>query len=221
MDGPKVFADITFIVNFTMDFIILWATAKISGVKPVYSRIGLAAALGGIYAVGYLFPELHKWYTLYMKVFFSCVMVIIGLWPSNWTDFKKIFLYFYGINFMVAGASIAASYLFSADNAQVKFSYFWLLGGIFCALGIGIYGEKYLVQRVIPHLLNYHVELRFDQMKCNGKGLLDTGNRLRDPLTNKPVIVAEYNLIRSCLPEDFVTAIESNAEDFMVMAEDD
>jgi len=193
-----------------MDFFILWATAKLSGVKIVYFRLIIAAALGGIYAVGFLLTDMQQWYSLPMKIIFSCLMIIFALWPRNWAEFQKTFLYFYGINFMAAGATIAFSYLLKSNNYLVSLPYFWLLGGVFCVLAIGIYGEKYLTQRIIPRLLNFDVQLWFDSSSCHGKGFLDTGNGLRDPLTNRPVLIAEYGLVKECFPEDFQNAIEKN-----------
>lgn len=209
MDGPKVYADLTFAINFIMDFFLLWATARIAGIKVIYSRIAAAALLGGIYAVGFLLPELSKWYNIQFKILFSCLLVIFALSPQNWTEFKKTIFYFYGINFAVAGATVATSYLFSSSMQIISLPYFWLLGGVFCAIAIGIYGEKYFVSHIIPKLLNFDIELRFNNLKCKGKGLLDTGNGLRDPLTNKPVLVAEYGLLRDCLPDDFKQAMEN------------
>src|SRR5690606_17571400 len=125
------------------------------------------------------------------KITFSVLLVIFALWPPDWTYFKKALLYFYGISFLVAGATIATSFLFHSNQYTFSFSYMWLLGGIFCALLIGIYGGKYLNQRIIPSLLRFRVQLRFGSSSCEGEGFLDTGNGLRDPLTNKPVLVAE------------------------------
>lgn len=196
-----------------MDFCILWATGKLAGIKIFYSRLLAASALGGIYAIGYLFPEMAFWYSFPAKVVFSVLLIILALWPQNWTYFKKALLYFYGISFLVAGATIATSFLFQSHQYNFSFSYLWLLGGIFCALLIGIYGEKYLSQRIIPGLLKYKVRLRFGGSSCEGEGFLDTGNGLRDPLTNKPVLVAEYNLIRTCLPDDIKQVMDNPASE--------
>lgn len=210
MNGAIVYADLTFVINFVMDFCILWATGKLSGIKISYPRLFVASTLGGIYAVGYLFAEMAFLYSLPMKVIFSALIIILGLWPRNWSNFKKALLYFYGISFLVAGATIATSFLFHSNQYTFSFSYMWLLGGIFCALLIGIYGEKYLSQRIIPNLLKFRVHLKFAGLSCEGEGFLDTGNGLRDPLTNKPVLVAEYNLIRTCLPEDIKRVMDNS-----------
>lgn len=212
MNGPKVYADLTFLINLIMDFVILWATGRFAGIKIVYYRICLASILGGIYAVGFLYPEMDNWYSFPMKIIFSCLLIIFALRPANWNEFKKSFLFFYCISFVVAGATIATSYLFKTSTQAVSFTHICLLGGIAVAIFTVVYGEKYLTQ-IIPGLLKFNVELRFDHNVCNGKGFLDTGNGLRDPLTNRPVVIAEYGMLKDCFPEDLKTAMENSFDE--------
>ncbi len=207
MPKPEVYADLSFLVNFVMDFLILWASLRMAGIKVIYKRIVLASFLGGIYAVGFLFPGLEKFYSLPLKILFSCLMIMIAIWPQNWKEFKKALIYFYGINFLVAGASIAASYFF--NPWEHSFTIYYLLVGIACAIAIGIFGKKYLLNKLIPNMLNFDIELRFDNNTCKGSAFLDTGNNLRDPLTNRPVIVAEYQYLKKYLPADFISAVDN------------
>ncbi len=208
MNGSIVYADLTFLINLIMDFCILWAAGKLANIRMSFIRLALASVLGGIYAVGYLFPEMAGWYSLPMKLIFSALMVVLGLWPQGLKEFKKVFLYFYGISFLVAGVTLASSFLLHPDYNTFSFSYLWLLGGVFCALLIGIYGGKYIKQNLIPSLLRFKVCIKFAGLSCEGEAFLDTGNGLRDPLTNKPVLVAEYNFIKSCLPDDLIQVMD-------------
>lgn len=208
MSGPEVYADLSFLINFLMDFLILWASASLAGITVRYKRIALASLLGGIYAVGFLFPGLEKYYSLPLKILFSCLMLLIAIWPQNWKEFKKAFIYFYFINFLVAGATIAASYVFNRNPWDNSFTIWYLLVGIACALAIGRFGKTYLVNKLIPSMLNFDIELRFDNNSCKGCAFLDTGNNLRDPLTNRPVIVAEYQFLKTCLPADFTSVVD-------------
>lgn len=203
VDGPKVYADLTFAINFMMDFVILWATARMAGVKVALPRLIIAAILGGIYSVIYLYPSMAIWYSLPAKIAFSGLLLVIGLAPKTWSEFKKILVYFYAISFAVAGATIATCYLLVKPGQDFNFYYLWLLAGAAFAFLIGIYGEKYLLPGIVPGLLKFGVELRFGSQRCNGKAFLDTGNGLRDPLTNRPVVVAEYEFLKNYLPEDF------------------
>jgi stage II sporulation protein GA (sporulation sigma-E factor processing peptidase) len=208
MMGSIVYADITFLLNFIMDFIILWVTVRLTGVPVAYIRLIMAALLGGIYAVGYLYPDISWVYSFPMKVLLSVIMVAIAVWPDTWTDYAKSLLLFYGINFMVAGATIGISFLVQTSNTG--FSHWWLLTGIACALLLGVYGGNWLNKRIIPRLLKLPVQLTFERNQCSGQGFVDTGNGLRDPLTNRPVIVAEYHWLKGCLPADLKSALENS-----------
>lgn len=213
MHNPEVYADITFIINFIMDFLILWATARLAKIPPAFKRIGLAALLGGIYAVGYLLNGLDIFYCFPAKIIFSCLMILIAMPMDSWDEFKKVFLFFYAINFTVAGASIAFSYFIESEGLGRASDYLWLVGAIVAALVIGVFGGRYISRHIVPSILRFGVQMRFEQKTCSGKGFLDTGNSLRDPLTNKPVIVAEYEFLKDCLPEDFKKAIESQTDE--------
>lgn len=213
VDGPKVYADVTFVINLVMDFVILWATARLVGIRLLYFRLFTAALLGAIYSVFYLYLAMTPFYSVPAKILFSCLILFIGLKPQTWTEFKKALVYFYGISFAVAGASIAASYLMITPGESFKFSYLLLLVGAIFALLIGIYGEKYLLRRIVPSLLRFGVELRFGAQSCNGQGFLDTGNGLKDPLTRRPVVVAEYEFLKQCLPQDFQQAFDDNQDE--------
>ncbi|MEA1960612.1 MAG: sigma-E processing peptidase SpoIIGA [Bacillota bacterium] len=213
MKETIVYADLCFLINFSMDFVILWTTAKLGGISISYGRITIAALLGSIYAVGYLFYSSYWIYSIPGKIALSICLVFIALHPKTWNHLKKGFLYFYAVSFIVAGASIAASYLFNMNNKSTGFSYLCLLGGLFCAVFIASYAEQYLSNHLVPELLHYNIEFHFGDQSCSGEGFLDTGNGLRDPLSKRPVVVAEYDLLRKCLPQDFCWAIDNNNDE--------
>lgn len=208
VEQPKVYADLTFLVNFIMDFMILWATAKLSQKTVKFGRFTSVAILGGIYGAVNLVPEMSACYSLPAKIAFSIFMVVLAFTPRGVSETKKIFINFYAVSFCMAGATIALSCLGGARTSTLSFYYWCLLGGIICALFLGKYAGKYLSQKIIPALLKYRVEIHFGEKICAGEGFLDTGNNLRDPVTQKPVVVAEYSLLRECFPDDCKTALE-------------
>lgn len=210
MNRPEMYADVTFLLNFVMDYLILWATGRLSGVKISHKRLLAASCAGGLYAVGYLLPFLSLFYYLPAKFGFSVLLVLVGVKPASWAEFKKAFIFFYIISFTAAGATVAFSYLTETQGRGGNYLYLWLLGGVIAALLIGVFGGRYLKNHVLPGILRFNVELTFGDNHCNGAGFLDTGNSLKDPLTSKPVIVAEYGLIKNCLPPEFQRAVEFN-----------
>ncbi|NLV21891.1 MAG: sigma-E processing peptidase SpoIIGA [Syntrophomonadaceae bacterium] len=206
MHAAKVYADLTFLINLSMDFLLLWTTARLCRVSISYRRLFLAAFLGGIYGVGNLLAALTIFYTLPAKVLMSCLLLFIALRPVNWQQFQKSFLVFFSLSFVAAGASMAATFLLPGSE-EASWSYFYLLLGAAALILISFHAERYFKQTLLPALLKYQVRLRFEDKICRGEGFLDTGNGLRDPLTRRPIVVAEYAFLQSCLPEELNRAM--------------
>lgn len=204
----RVYADLTFLINFTMDFLILWATASMANIPVIWSRIISGSFLGAAYAVFYLIYADFFLFSLPGKIIFSAVFVVIVMRPHDWQQFKRVFFYFYAVSFTMAGASLAVSYVLHYQSASLSFPYVALLGGVATAIFIIHQAEQYVSDHVLPALLNYQVELHFGQEVCRAKGFLDTGNGLKDPLSQRPVLVAEYEVLKDCLPNDFCAAFE-------------
>ncbi len=210
MNNPKVYLDLTFLNNFIMDFIILWATARLSGLKPKHSRIAVASVLGAAYAVGYVWLAGSLIFSLTGKIVVSVIMVILAIKPARWQDYSKVLLYFYLINFTVAGATIAFSSLLADTEVARFFPAIWIVVAVLAALAIGLFAGRYVKDHLLPGLLKFQVVLRFGKQHCMGHGFVDTGNSLKDPLTRKPVIVAEYGLIKPCLPLELQNMVEKD-----------
>nr|WP_278280489.1 sigma-E processing peptidase SpoIIGA [Thermosyntropha lipolytica] len=203
----------TFLINFIMDFFLLWGTAKLTRLELNYKRISVSSFIGGLYSVGYLYPSLSFFYSIPVKILVSALLLVIGLAPRGLAEFKRVFLCFYGISFAAAGATVAFYYLGVSHAYINSFSYLYLLSGIFCIVLIGRYGSIYLSKKIIPDLLSFPVKIKLGDDYCSGKGFLDTGNNLRDPLTDKPVLVVEYNFLKNYLPEDFCRIMEESSDD--------
>ncbi|NLJ71382.1 MAG: sigma-E processing peptidase SpoIIGA [Syntrophomonadaceae bacterium] len=212
METYVVYADITFVVNLIIDFSILWTTGKLARVNLSYPRLVIAALAGAIYAVGFLFCSLF-WYGLFMKLLFSFLMLGIAFNLTKFEKFLQMIMYFYGISFLVAGITVGLSFLYETNQYFYTFSYLCLLGGLFSIILLGIYAQRFWEKKFLPNLLKYQVKLSFAEFSCEGSGFLDTGNSLLDPLTNKPVVVAEYQLVKNCLPEDMRRIFENSSSE--------
>jgi len=209
----KVYLDITFMVNFIMDFVILLAAGRLSGSIIHYPRIIVSASLGAVYACASMLWHSSLAYSMPVKLGFSLLLVFIAFYPSECHRFIKQLIYFYCISLFAAGAAIALPNLVSTSGGGASSSFLWLAGAAFLVIVLGLTGGKYLAARIVPGILTFDVEMCFDDLRCTGCGFLDTGNSLRDPLTNRPVLVAEYSLLKDCLPQDFQQAIEAGTNE--------
>jgi len=168
----------------------------------------VASVLGAAYAVGYVWLQGSPMFSLTGKIVVSVILVILAIKPTRWQDYGKILLYFYLINFTVAGATIALSSLLTGTGSVQFFPAIWIVVAVLAALGIGLFAGRYVKDHLLPGLLKFQVVLRFGKQHCIGHGFVDTGNSLKDPLTRKPVIVAEYELIKPCLPPELQNMVE-------------
>ena len=202
MSDVKVYADICLLINFFMDLGIFWATAKLAGALLNYRRLIAASLVGAIYGAGILFYPFHIIYSPPGKIVFSVLLVILALSPRGRQQLKKGFLFFYAVSFTVAGASLAASYLLNIGSLNISYSYLYLFGGLLCVIFIGVLADQYFYDHVLPGILHYDVQFHFGDQTCCAQAFLDTGNGLRDPLSQRPVIVAEYGALQPCFPND-------------------
>ncbi|HPF20369.1 MAG TPA: sigma-E processing peptidase SpoIIGA [Syntrophomonas sp.] len=209
MSDNKVYADLTFLLNVSMDFLLLWLTARLCHLSIAYRRLLLAACLGGFYGVGQLISAGSILYTLPAKLVVSCLLLLVACPSKAWAQFGKAFMVFYGLSFITAGASLAAASLVPTGE-DASWSMYYLVAGVSALISIAIFAERFFRQTLLPVLLKYQVRLCFDNKCCRGQGFLDTGNGLRDPLTHRPIVVAEFALVQSCLPEEICCAMEDD-----------
>ena len=172
----------------------------------------MAALAGALYAVVFLFFPGHFCYSFPAKVLFSFILILLAFYPGSWSDVKKAFLYFYLISFVAAGAIAGLPYLV-LGMGQESIDILWVAAGLGVALWAGWQGQKILFTRVIPKILNFMVHIKFEQQEFCGRGFLDTGNMLRDPLTDAPVLIAEYKWLKQYLPQDLHAILDNPADE--------
>jgi stage II sporulation protein GA (sporulation sigma-E factor processing peptidase) len=215
--NPVVYADLSFLVNFVMDLALLWITARWSQSRVYYGRLLLASLLGALYGTGVLFAAWHWFYILPVKIAVSILMLWVSFKPLGWEQWKKLIVFFYLGSFIATGLLLALPYLSIYTRPLLKLRWLWWASGLAGLILIAYCSERYIVNKVLPGLLRFQVTLKFDDKVCSGTGFVDTGNALRDPLTRRPVIVAEYGLIRDCLPQEICRTFDpgTGEDDFL------
>lgn len=218
-----VYLDMVLLINFFMDLGILWATSKLSRFNTTGKRLCCAALLGSIYSLAVFLPEMHWLFCNAVKLLFSMVMVLIAFSFITVRRFFTALAYFYLISFAAAGAMLGAIYFFKASPQAYRamngvfvsldsIEYFWLLAALIVFILVGRYGASYLKKSLFHYALHVPVVIRFGDKLIPVQALLDTGNNLRDPLTQLPVMVVEYSVLKEILPNAIQTVYESGDE---------
>lgn len=209
-NAPVIYVDIVFLVNFTMDWVILWSVGRCLRLPLLYSRITVGAVTGALYAVVISLPPLGFLATFVVKILYSLLMVRIAFPWQSWKMFYKIVGCFYLASFMAGGAVMGGVYLFQDMGAVANYNGVlafvnlpvqWLLVGFISLSIVSLIGVSWFRRHL--HKINYSVPItiNFGERKIVAKALVDTGNHLRDPLTHTPVIVVEEALFRNILPK--------------------
>lgn len=205
--STAVYVDMLFLINFLMDFVVLWAAARLAQVRVPILRLFCGAFIGAIYSVLVLLPSLQYLSSIEMKFIVSIIMAIAAYMPLSWKKFGQVVFYFYLVAFTIGGAVLGIIYLVGGSTltglfSNLPLSYLWLLIAVVAAAVLGKYGVAYFKNTVLQDLLKIPIIIRIQGAELKVTGLVDTGNQLVDPLTGSPVVIVEYGILKRYLPPE-------------------
>ena len=177
----ELYIDIFILVNFMMNFVVLTFSKKILKYPVTRWSISLGALAGalltGIVVSVPLSNSLVKFILFHGPV--NIVMITIGLRIRSKSKLVKAYIVVYVSSFLVGG-------IFTSIHQYFQEASVFFVGAFFSyLLALGIWNY-------ISQLKRFGME-ECEVLLCNGeiavkvKALIDTGNRLKDDLTGKPV----------------------------------
>lgn len=205
-----IYLDEVFVVNFLMDWLLLWLVGSLARVPMKQKRFLSGALIGAVYSL-LIFLPWGQWLAGWLgKVLCSLCMVLAAYRPKTWRSLGKCFGYLYLVAFALGGAAIASVYFFGQRFIEtwngialvkINFQLFWLVVGMFVILILAL-----LLQKNIRRDLNgkpWIIQLRIGlaQKESEVTVLVDTGNDLTEPLTSLPVVLIEQEYLQALLPE--------------------
>ncbi len=211
-----IYIDVVLIENLLMNYIILFATGTILKIKIKQIRIILASLLGAIYTMIAYISNLRIYSNFFLKFILSLVMIYIAFNPQNIKKLFKYTLIFYLTSFVFGGAAFALIYIVKPqeilkNNGLVLNSK--SLKVIFIsaviAFAIIIIGFKVVKNKMSAKDMYCHIKIKLNQKEIETKAIIDTGNFLKEPITNTPVIVVEHTLLYECIPKEILNHLEN------------
>lgn len=221
--------DVLFLENVVMNYLILLVTAKFSRNKTSSLRLLMGALVGACYVVLLILcPGIKFYYTAMGKIALSLIMIAVAFTPEKALSFFKTLVIFYISTFIFAGAAFALMY-FNHTGGFVRNGIvyvFWqskwtvlLLSIVMVGIIVKIFWE--LVQyKFIKDRLLLPLRIAFESKIIAMAALVDTGNSLHDPLTNTPVVVAEFKAIKDILPDEIQRIFLESKENDLVSVTD-
>lgn len=203
-----VYLDELFALNTALNYLLLAGSARLGGGALRRRRLLAAAALGGVYAAAALVPELRFLRAGGMKAAAAALMLLTAFGASVRT--VRLGALFLALAFCLGGAAflcvqaLGGGVLLLPSGAYYPVS----TAGLLALAGCG-----YLVAYTVFSRLAEHgggeitpLYLRTTGHTAALRALRDTGNTLRDPITNERVLVTDLRAAQTLLPEAALSA---------------
>lgn len=201
-----VYVDLLFLMNWGMNWWLLWATgiALRRQMKPWV--LSLSAAFGSLCAFLWLLTPATVGKELALKSIVALSMVHLCFVPDSLSSLLKHAGVFLVMSTVCAGVTYALALTGSSTlgEALPKISWYLVVGGpLILTLPL-----KKLWTSLGRHFRMIEQTTRFrfywGGQEIELRAALDTGNTLSEPLTYRPVVVVDSSLVATQLPEDLL-----------------
>ena len=193
----EIYIDVFFITNFVVDYTLILLLEKIQKCNSTQAKRILGAIFGACSAsvlICVRFPSIIE--LLILHVFINVLMIKIALPISE----KKLFqswMLLYIISFFMGGV---------LTWVQQNFKEYFRAGIMFLFFVICEYYITYQIMRFLEQFWKINtnkkqVTLYDGKQICEVQAMVDTGNMLCDPITNKPVHIISNKAMKKFITE--------------------
>ncbi len=182
----KVYIDLLFLLNLIYDFLLLMTVSVTLKRNINYKRLLLGSLVGAL-STFIIFLPLNKYLLLVLKIIMGLIMLLVTFKYKNIKYFLHNILYLYMTSVILAG------FLYYLKLEFKNLSYLLILS--IAPLILYLYIKE---QKDLKSIVNYYrkviITLKNNQ-EINLTGFIDSGNKLKDPITGKYIILVNKNLI--------------------------
>ena len=211
----KIYLDVVLIENFIMNYIIIFSTAIISKSKIHYFRIGLASLLAGFYSILAYIWNLGNIVSFCVKFLISIMIILIAFDGRKPKVILKQLILFYLVSFTFGGISFMLLFLINPTNIVFKNglligSYpvkITMIGGMLGFIVIAV--VSYVIKdrlKVKSMLCDLEIFYKGNYKKL--KTMIDTGNLLKEPISQTDVIIVEKNSLRGIISDEILDNLD-------------
>ncbi|MCF6137021.1 sigma-E processing peptidase SpoIIGA [Pseudalkalibacillus berkeleyi] len=222
-----IYLDVIWLLNFSIDFMLLWLTSVILKRKITFVRLMIGAFFGSLYVL-MLFLESSLVYHPIVKFIYSVFIIYCTFGYKRFGSFVQGLFMFYFASF-ITGGGIFGIHFFLQTEAEIMNGVLttqstgmgdpvsWLF--VILMVPVMLYFTKRRVGDIEIRKLRYdqimNFELRIETTILKGQGLLDSGNQLHEPISKTPVMILDLTVFKNDLPEEVIshaTSLENIGE---------
>lgn len=219
--GKDLYIDAEYFLleNMAINYILLYLTRKFTKTQANNIRVLIASFIGAIYAFVIFFPSLKFMTKFIIKISISILIIIVAFNPVKFRRFIRLIATFYIMAFIFAGASLALFYI-AGIEAYAGNGIFYIRDFPVKVLVLAVSISYILIKIVWGYIQSILTKSKvymsivvvLNNKKVEIMGLLDTGNLLRDPVTQTPVIIVQFSAIKDLLPIQVQSIFEKYKE---------
>ena len=197
-----IYVDTLFLLNSLINGLLLLGSGRLGGAAVRVWRVAAGASLGGVYAVACVIPNLTFLSGWPWKLLMSAAMVVCAYGCTRRT--VKLWGVFLALSAAFGGLILVLVQVLGAGLLLVNgTAYYPVSGRLLLVTAAAVYIlTRTVFARLVQHTGNelVSVELTSGEKTVKLTALRDTGNTLRDPATNRPVLVVEWQEAGGLLP---------------------
>jgi stage II sporulation protein GA (sporulation sigma-E factor processing peptidase) len=196
----EIYVDVVILENWIINFFLLTLTMKCIKHKCKMSSLIGSSFIGGIYTVVLLIPKLNIFACLPCELLVACIMLRIVYGKTSIFNMIKLVVTFLILTFTLSGIcflfSLKQNLCFLGSTFKIqKYSIKYIMLGIMIIYLIYSRFIEYIKDKLFTNNFSFNIEFEVENRKYSFQSFLDTGNELREPITNLPCILIEEDLI--------------------------
>lgn len=194
-----IYLDVLIMENFIVNYFLLYITSQTLKIKVKFWRLMVSSLLGAAYVLTKVYPSLFLFSTLIFKLLMALIMVILLFSKRDIVLNLKAFFIYMMYSMLLAGICIFIEFNQQNDNFSssiYNFSYKKLMIAIIIIYLTLDRLVIYIKDRKSLKSLIFTVDIISKNCEKKILAFLDTGNELREPATNLPVMIIEKNYFK-------------------------
>lgn len=211
-----VYLDIVLLENILLNYIIILSTAILSKEKINFLKIILSSIVGGIFAIITYITELSMFLGIIIKIVISIIMMKIAFKEKRLNKFIKTLVFFYLVSFTFGGIAFMLLFFINPQNIIINENRFVGTYPLKIAILAGSLGFVIItiVAQIIKNKLTKNnmiceLEIFYKGKNKKMKTMLDTGNLLKEPISNEDVIIVEKESLKDIVSNDVLENINT------------
>lgn len=218
-----VYVDVVLLENISMNYIILLASSLIGNRKVNFFKVLVASFIGGIYAIVNYVLDVSLFVNMLFKIFISVIMIKIAFQSGNKRSFFKQLMIFYLVSLTFGGSAFML--LFFVNPQGVIFEKGHLIGTYPIKIAIlgGIVGFTIvtIVSNILRKVLSEQIceiEIFYQGKNTKLKTFIDSGNLLKEPISQANVIVVEKESLKNIVDQNFLDNVKNILDGNLITA---